>query len=323
MLIPEYLIKATEEECGGYKPNELRERARELSKRYLAGSAEGGRVVNDDALAAAYAAVRMPATYGAVRAAASLMRKNYEGEFEDMLDAGAGTGTAYLAVREALGVSRATLVEREEAMLKLARKFCKAGGAEAEFVSADLASFTPDRKYDLVTASYVFNEMSEPERNAALDKLFAATGKVLLIVEPGTPYHFELQCKIRSYLRAKGAKLFSPCPEGAVCGIEEGDWCHFSVRVPRGKLHKFLKGGDAPYEDEKFTYSAFRFDGADNACSARVLRHPVISKGRADLTLCTKEGVVEVAVRKQDGAPWKTARKLEAGDKFEMPEDTL
>lgn len=318
MLIPEYLIKATEEACGGYKPNELRERARELSKRYLAGSAEGGRVVNDDALAAAYAAVRMPATYGAVRAAASLMRKNYEGGFEDMLDAGAGTGTAYLAVREALGVSRATLVEREEAMLKLARKFCKAGGAEAEFVSADLASFTPDRKYDLVTASYVFNEMSEPERNAALDKLFAATGKVLLIVEPGTPYHFELQCKIRSYLRAKGAKLFSPCPEGTVCGIEEGDWCHFSVRVPRGKLHKFLKGGDAPYEDEKFTYSAFCVGEGGRAVQARLLRRPTIGEGRTNLRLCTAEGIKDVTLRKKDGALYKASRKLSAGDEFEV-----
>ena len=53
MIVPEYLIKATEEACASYKPNALRERARELSERYLAGKAEGGRVVSDDALAAA------------------------------------------------------------------------------------------------------------------------------------------------------------------------------------------------------------------------------------------------------------------------------
>ena len=317
MIVPEYLIKATEEACASYKPNALRERARELSERYLAGKAEGGRVVSDDALAAAYAAVRMPATYGAVRAAASLMRKNYDGVFENMLDAGAGTGAAYLAAREALGLNRATLVEREGSMTRLARKFCAAGGAEAEFVSADLASYTPDGKYDLVIASYVFNEMSEAARNAALDKLFAATGKVLLIVEPGTPYHFGLQRDIRNYLRSKGAKLFSPCPEGAICNLSEGDWCHFSVRVPRGKLHKFLKGGDAPYEDEKFTYSAFCPGEGGRPARARVLRRPTIAEGRVDLRICTAEGVNDVAFRKKDGAPYKAARKLNAGDEFD------
>ena len=188
MLIPEYLIKATEEECGGYKPNELRERARELSKRYLAGSAEGGRVVNDDALAAAYAAVRMPATYGAVRAAASHMRKNYEGEFEGMLDAGAGTGTAYLAVREALGVSRATLVEREEAMLKLARKFCKAGGAEAEFV-------IPSDVSHLATNSFNFNkELSKitiPTSVVSISSAFKSFEKPLELVYLGTMEQFK------------------------------------------------------------------------------------------------------------------------------------
>ena len=312
MDIPEFIRKVTEKECNGYKPNELRAVAQALGKRYLAGNAEGARIVTDDSLAAAYAAARMPATYGAVR----VVRAGYDGVFESMLDAGAGTGAAYFAAREALGVSRATLVEREESMLKLARKFCAAGKLEAEFVSADLASFTPDRKYDLVIASYVFNEMSERGRNAALDKLLSATAKVLLIVEPGTPAHHELQRRIREYLASKGAKLFSPCPEGAVCGLGEGDWCHFSVRVPRGKLHKFLKGGEAPYEDEKFTYSAFCAGEGGRAARARVLRRPQISDGRAELKLCTAEGIKEVAFRKKDGAVYKAARKASAGDEF-------
>ena len=302
MDIPEFIRQVTEEECRVYKPGELRAVAQALGKRYLAGNAEGARIVTDDSLAAAYAAARMPATYGAVRAAA--------------LDAGAGTGAAYFAAREALGVSRATLVEREESMLKLARKFCAAGELEAEFVRSDLSSFEPRRKYDLVTASYVFNEMSERERNAALDKLLTATGKVLLIVEPGTPAHHELQRKIREYLALKGLKPFSPCPEGAVCGLGEGDWCHFTCRVPRGKLHKFLKGGEAPYEDEKFTYSAFCVGEGGRAARARVLRRPQISDGRAELKLCTAEGIKDVTFGKKDGAVYKAARKASAGDEF-------
>ena len=316
MDIPEFIRQVTEEECRVYKPGELRAVAQALGKRYLAGNADGARIVTDEAIAAAYAAARMPATYGAVRAAALLVRAGYDGVFESMLDAGAGTGAAYFAAREALGVSRATLVEREESMLKLARKFCAAGELEAEFVRSDLSSFEPRRKYDLVTASYVFNEMSERERNAALDKLLTATGKVLLIVEPGTPAHHELQRKIREYLALKGLKPFSPCPEGAVCGLGEGDWCHFTCRVPRGKLHKFLKGGEAPYEDEKFTYSAFCVGEGGRAARARVLRRPQISDGRAELKLCTAEGIKDVTFGKKDGAVYKAARKASAGDEF-------
>ncbi len=323
MNLPDYLRSAAEKICGAYRPTELREVSRALSSAYLDGKGDGSRIVMTDRQAAVYAAVRMPATYGAAYSALRYATEGSDTEFFTMLDAGAGTGAAFFAAHELFGISEAVLAERESAMLSLAATFAEAAGLKAETLKCDLKDFEPRKSFDLVVASYVLNEMDAKSLEAALDKLAVCSGKLLVIVEPGTPRASLLQRKIRSYLSGKGAKLVAPCPEGAECRLREGDWCHFAVRVARGKLHKYLKEGDAPYEDEKFTYSAFRFDGADNACSARVLRHPVISKGRADLTLCTKEGVVEVAVRKQDGAPWKTARKLEAGDKFEMPEDTL
>ena len=38
--------------------------------------------------------------------------------------------------------------------------------------------------------------------------------------------------------------------------MEPDDWCHFTCRVARSRLHKLLKGGEAPYEDEKFAFLA-------------------------------------------------------------------
>ena len=66
---------------------------------------------------------------------------------------------------------------------------------------------------------------------------------------------------------------------------KKDDWCHFTCRVPRSQLHKLLKQGDAPYEDEKFAYLALA-KSETNKPEARILRHPKIAKGRITLELC-------------------------------------
>lgn len=64
------------------------------------------------------------------------------------------------------------------------------------------------------------------------------------------------------------------------------NWCHFAVRVQRTRLHKALKGGDAPYEDEKFTYLVLTREKPENPCRARLLRHAQIGPGRILLPVC-------------------------------------
>ena len=92
-----------------------------------------------------------------------------------------------------------------------------------------------------------------------------------------------------------------------------GDWCHFQQRVARSRLHKQLKGGDAPYEDEKFCFLALTKEAPEAACGARVLRHPLIAPGRITLTLCESGAVQNRVVTKKDPL-WKQARKIHAGD---------
>ena len=91
------------------------------------------------------------------------------------------------------------------------------------------------------------------------------------------------------------------------------DWCHFSVRVQRTRLHKALKGGDAPYEDEKYCYLALTKERPETACSARVLRHPLIAPGRITLTVCETGEKKNRVVTKKDPL-WKRARKIGAGE---------
>ena len=119
---------------------------------------------------------------------------------------------------------------------------------------------------------------------------------------------------VRAALTAQGAYVAAPCPRGcAACPMEAGDWCHFAVRVQRTRLHKALKGGDAPYEDEKFGYLALTREAPRAACRARVLLHPMIAPGRITLTLCTGGEKTVRTVTKKDPL-WKRVRKIGAGD---------
>lgn len=315
MILPAYVREQTEKLAERHKPSDLKKISSAISDAYLNNKNNDSRIITTDEQAAVYAAVRMPATYAAVYSA---LQASSDGEsFSSMLDVGAGTGAAFFAAHEATGVNNATLVEREKAMITVARSFCQAGGLNANIIKSDAATFTPDGKYDLVTISYALNEMSKEAREKLLDKLFAATNKLLLIVESGTPKAFALQKEIRSYLTDKGAALCAPCPQSAVCPLPDKDWCHFACRVERSRLHKFLKGGDSPFEDEKFTYSAFRTDGTLPTCKARVLRHPVTEKGKITLTVCDGKTISPLTLKKGDDG-YKAAKKLGAGDKLDL-----
>ena len=99
------------------------------------------------------------------------------------------------------------------------------------------------------------------------------------------------------------------------CPIKKGDWCHFSTRVSRSKLHKALKEGDSPFEDEKYAYIVFSKKEV-NRCSARITRHPLIYNGYLSLTVCDQNGIENIKITKKEKERYKKARKASAGDEI-------
>ncbi len=155
----------------------------------------------------------------------------------------------------------------------------------------------------------------------------AAAAGVVVIVEPGSPDGYARVLAAREQLIAAGLRIAAPCPHGAVCPIEPGtDWCHFSARVNRSSLHRQVKGGTLPYEDEKFSYvAAVRPQALAGApvqtAPARVLRRPQLHKGHVMLDLCTADGTLARAtVTKRHGTAYRAARDLAWGDSWESPE---
>ena len=135
---------------------------------------------------------------------------------------------------------------------------------------------------------------------------------LLVTIDTGTPEGFSLIREIRDYLISIGAHVIAPCTHMGVC---LNTWCHFSTRVSRSKLHKDLKGGDAPYEDEKYCYIAFS-KSVITPCKNRILRHPQINPGFVELEVCSKDGFKKIKYSKKDKELFKKARKSDAGDQI-------
>lgn len=295
----------------GERPDALCGAAERLSERYREGKGTGKRLVGGKLDILAYAAARMPATYAAVSRALALSLECCELSPETVLDAGAGTGAAAAAAYALTGCADITCVEREQSMIDAGRRLLTAGGINARWVRADLADGL-QQSAALVLSSYCLNEMTPACRKAAVERLWNAAQQALLIIEPGTPEGFAQLRAAREQLLTLGARIAAPCPAATECPLPADDWCHFTVRVPRTRLHKQLKGGSAPYEDEKFCFiTAVRADVSP--CAARVLRHPRIESGRITLSLCTPEGLQERTVTRSSPL-FKAARKADCGD---------
>lgn len=318
MQLPIELKAAIENEIACVKHNELKEISESISNKYRNESGRGRRLIKGDDEAATYSVVRMPATYGAVYSALNYTLDLCECNIDSLLDVGAGTGAASWAADSLIDLEKVVCLEREIAMRKIGKKImsngsealCKAEWKEYDFTKDDI-----EEKADLVIASYVLNELKEDERIKAVEKLWNSTGKILLIVEPGTPVGFSNLKKIREYLIEKGAHVSAPCPHEEKCEIES--WCHFTCRIPRSKLHREVKKGEVPYEDEKFAYLAVSREECKKA-DIRVLRHPIIKKGRVALEVCSKDGIENMEFYKKDKDLYKQARKADWGDEIRI-----
>ena len=288
--------------------------AGEISARYRGERVPGKRLVSSAVDVLAYAAVRMPATYAAV---SSALRLSGLSGVRTLLDVGAGTGAASIAAGELFDLSAIFCLEREGEMRKLGEKLLSLSdcGARTEWRPFELGSSRLTLRADLVTAAYLLNELPERELDDAVEGLWSAADKALLLVEPGTPDGFRTLMRARRRLIRLGACVAAPCTHAKECPLLRDDWCAFSCRVSRSRLHMRLKGGEVPYEDEKFCFLAVTRAPLPMA-ESRVLRHPQIAPGRVQLTLCTPEGIVNRSVSKKDGALFKQARKASAGDAF-------
>jgi ribosomal protein RSM22 (predicted rRNA methylase) len=317
MFLPTELAGAIQQVTARFAVPKLTRAAAELSASY-----RRERVVRpklDDLHRAAYLLTRMPATYSVLaRILRECKLRIPDLRLESVLDLGSGPGTALWTTAEHFPeLKHAVLVEDDSAWIEIAKALAAISQHEAlrsaEWRVGNVANALPEGGVDLVSLSYVVNELPTARRVAAVRSAWERAAKLLLLVEPGTPAGFRNVREIRAALIEAGAHIVAPCPHANDCPMMEGNWCHFAERLPRSSEHRLLKNAELGYEDEKYSYVVFAREPVVLP-AARILRHPHKHSGHIELELCTPEGLKKETISRKTGERYKRARKVEWGE---------
>ena len=317
MELPPLLRRAVDRALGGAALADLAAAAAALSQRYREERGDGKAHVASDREALAYLAVRLPATYAAVRASfAAVAEARPEFAPKSALDVGAGPGTALWAATECWPeLADVLLVEASPVF----RAFGERLAAEMRqphvtWRTSNVATDEIDGEpRDLVTLAYVLNELAPENRSRLVERLWRLTADTFVIVEPGTPAGWQRVLAARRQLIEAGAHVIAPCPHANECPLQPPDWCHFVRRVARSRLHRQAKGADVPWEDEKFSYVAVSRKPTISR-PARIIARPRKAAGRVTLKLCRPDGSAgEQLFSRRDGALFKRASRADWG----------
>lgn len=319
MQLPPSLRAAIERELDGIALADLARASKTLSQRYRDEVQDGRLHLSDDLAARAYLTTRLPATFAAISAALKAVAEATP-EFapRSVLDAGAGPGTATWAAAQRWGsIEDATLVEASPAIRAIGERLDVPIGRTRWIAGRLDAVIAGQPPRDLAMLAYVLDELPEAARGPLIDRLWNLTGGTLLILEPGTPAGWQRVLQARDRLLDSGAHILAPCPHAKACPLAAPDWCHFSARVARSRLHRQAKSGTVPWEDEKFIYLAASRQ-APGRHAARVIAPAHLRKPGISLKLCRSDGVVENRmIARRDRSAFKHVNRLDWGDLLE------
>ena len=321
MELPAPLRSAVDQMLQGEPLERLAKASAILSDRYRR-EVRDGRFHIDDALAAkAYLATRLPATFAAVRAALAMVEDaapNFQPQ--TLIDLGCGPGTALWAAADTWGsLASAEMVEASGAIRSVGEKLAASGSVKNHWQAGDVTGKIPAlASADLVTLAYVLDELPPTTIAAVTEKLWDLTKGMLVVIEPGTPAGWQRILTVRDKLRSLGAHLVAPCMHAEDCPIVAPDWCHFSRRVARSRVHRMAKGAEVPWEDEKYIFIAASREPV-SPVGDRVLAPPRVNGGVGRVKLCRKDGTAaELTFSKRDGEAFKEIRRADWGDRLDL-----
>lgn len=264
--------------------------------------------------ALAYAVVRMPATLSVIKRVLKELPNNYIPS--SILDLGCGPGSSLLAC-ESLWLNNMpsiTCVDENQYMLEIAKRLSSQVISDPiKFEQSKLTNIS-NHQADITLLSYVLGEIPQ-ELDKILMHSWDVTRDFLIIILPGTPKDFKLLIQARELLINMGGAIVAPCPHSQNCPLQAypNDWCHFSERLQRSKMHRDIKLGTQIFEDEKFCYVVASKKSYTHHTRNRIIKKPLIRGGHITLDLCTNEGIQRQTFGKKD-PQFKSIKKRQWGD---------
>ncbi|MBS4167808.1 small ribosomal subunit Rsm22 family protein [Parachlamydia sp. AcF125] len=315
----ETLISAIEAEIGSFSLSELKKARENLTNRYRVEEQRASITARQETWMQtaveriSYLVTRMPATYKALE---HLLQQIPATPIHSVLDLGAGPGTGTWAASAVFpSLIQATLIEQDADLIEIGQRLAKHSAfPKAEWKQGCLSTFIP-LPHDLVIASYVLGELKDISE--VVKKSWDAAQQFLILVEPGSQKGFATILQARQQVLDLGGYLVGPCPHAGACPMPPGDWCHFSKRVERTRLHRQCKEGSLGYEDEKFSYAIFSKQPYPLS-QARILEHPQKRSGHVHLRVCTSKGIQKAIISKRHKDLYKQAQDAKWGDTLKV-----
>ncbi len=271
-----------------------------------------------------YLTTRMPATVAVIRRVLEEIKlRQPELVLESVLDMGAGPGTSLWAFAALFPITKSTLIEQDAELIQLGQSLLLKGSypcfRNAVWEQDNLLNRKILPPHDCVIFSYVLNEIPKECHPNIIEAGWQAAFKNLIIIEPGTPKGFQIILSARQQLISLGASLIAPCPQANECPLacSASRWCHFSERLERSREHRWLKGGELGYEDEKYSYLIVSKEKS-RPYHARILSHPQKRSGHVHFEFCTAEGLSTKTFSKKNSETYKQAKKLDWGEAWPL-----
>ena len=300
--------------------------ARAISERYRASrTGSEPSLVQGTHEAIGYAALILPAAYAQLSGAMmAVQARAPQWQPSSMLDIGSGPGTALWAALELWpSLQSLSAWERETAFIDLGRRLASTSGKQALsaaqwkrlVLGRDLSSKLPANlpKYDLVVFGHVLNELPEGVRQEVVEAAWQLCSGILLIVEPGTSSAFPVVKTMREHLCTLGAFTLAPCVHDHPCPLVN-DWCHFPQKLKRPRFQRQAKEAAAGWEESKFSYAAMARFAPEEAAWGRLIHQPHVQKGFVELTVSSRDGLVQPRILKRDQARYRQALSYKWGD---------
>ncbi|KVH91787.1 cytochrome c oxidase assembly protein CtaG/Cox11, partial [Cynara cardunculus var. scolymus] len=206
----------------------------------------------------AYVASRMPAVFSACHRVLTEVKRRLPGfSPARVLDFGAGTGSAFWALREVWpnSLERVNLIEPSQSMQRAGLSLIKdlknlpliQSYGSIQALSQNISK--SDRKHDLVIASYVLGEIPSLK-----DRITIKSRKLAKASNQVSKNLMTHKC---------GVHIVAPCPHDGACPLDNtGKYCHFVQRLQRTTSQlAYKRSNGVPlrgFEDEKFCYVVFR-----------------------------------------------------------------
>jgi ribosomal protein RSM22 (predicted rRNA methylase) len=221
----------------------------------------------------------------------------------NILDIGAGPGTALLAASSFLAKTRPDLgvrfvaVDSSSTMFKTAKELAKnilPENHEIDWVVGDMSKLRKtlgDLKFDLAIAANSLNEIPQDMRARVCSQALNASDN-MIIVDPALKNTSRKLMALRDkLLTEEGALVLAPCTHQHDCHMlkaNERDWCHFYIEWKRPRLIEMIDhatGLDHRYL--KLSYLALsKAEHPALSASWCVVSSPLSSKGKVELVLC-------------------------------------